>query len=619
MADSMKNRRRVACVWIDTGRAGKLIRDEKYTGSGVKDSDKDVTTGGEFVQRQAWQEQDALHRLARWANRFSPLVGIVGARERGASDGVQWKQELQKKLRKQKGKHQRNHYAHPVDARLDAWKTEAIWIDITDVRRFFGSEEKLAFRICEEFREELKRNYRRVDLDSGNETVAFRQQDQNPRTVKATSGRQEGSQGLVVRVAVAGTVGASWAACLTLREGIRLLPSHRESVWKVLRQLPVGCLRLSDETLDLLHRLGIHCLEQLMDLPRDAIVQRLGDQVAYRCDQLLEDVDEPLQNLHPQEPYVARQLLPGRIGGPHVMCEVFEQLTQSLLKQLEKESRGVLQVTCTVEMSRYGQRVYRDSGETRQDTEILTLGLYRPTMDLKHLSELFQLQWDRLGRVDEVYSFRVELTQTAIMQQKQLSLFDGQHNVPKGYRWQAPPNSFDSIPPAKLVRLIDRLSSRLGKRRVLRASLKPEALPEYGFQLEPIANLNIQRWCQQILAPQKNSPSKLGGGPSSTGPCKTGWLLKQRKPVDSLPIWYWKEPLEIQCQIGRKENRPLKMLYKGHWQQITRYWGPERIESGWWRGRAIRRDYYRVEIETGLRFWLYRGLPGEHWFLQGNF
>ena len=415
----------MACVWIDTGRAGKLIRDEKYTGSGVKDSDKDVTTGGEFVQRQAWQEQDALHRLARWANRFSPLVGIVGARERGASDGVQWKQELQKKLRKQKGKHQRNHYAHPVDARLDAWKTEAIWIDITDVRRFFGSEEKLAFRICEEFREELKRNYRRVDLDSGNETVAFRQQDQNPRTVKATSGRQEGSQGLVVRVAVAGTVGASWAACLTLREGIRLLPSHRESVWKVLRQLPVGCLRLSDETLDLLHRLGIHCLEQLMDLPRDAIVQRLGDQVAHRCDQLLEDVDEPLQNLHPQEPYVARQLLPGRIGGPHVMCEVFEQLTQSLLKQLEKESRGVLQVTCTVEMSRYGQRVYRDSGETRQDTEILTLGLYRPTMDLKHLSELFQLQWDRLGRVDEVYSFRVELTQTAIMQQKQLSLFDG--------------------------------------------------------------------------------------------------------------------------------------------------------------------------------------------------
>ena len=205
------------------------------------------------------------------------------------------------------------------------------------------------------------------------------------------------------------------------------------------------------------------------------------------------------------------------------------------------------------------------------------------------------------------------------MQQKQLSLFDGQHNVPKGHRWQAPPNSFDSIPPAKLVRLIDRLSSRLGKRRVLRASLKPEALPEYGFQLEPIANLNIQRWCQQILAPQKNSPSKLGGGPSSAGPCKTGWLLKQRKPVDSLPIWYWKEPLEIQCQIGRKENRPLKMLYKGHWQQITRYWGPERIESGWWRGRAIRRDYYRVEIETGLRFWLYRGLPGEHWFLQGKF
>jgi protein ImuB len=616
----MKNRRRVACVWIDAGRAGKLVRDERYTGSGVKDSDKDVSTNGEFVQRQAWQEQDALHRLARWANRFSPLVGIVGSSKGGASDGVQWKQELQRKLRKQKGKHQRKCYAHPVDARLDAWKTEVIWIDITDVRRFFGSEEKLALRIYQEFREELKKNYRRVDLEWKDGTVAFHQRGRNPRTVKATAGRQEKGQGLVVRVAVAGTVGASWAACLTLREGVRLLPSHRASVWEVLRQLPVGCLRLSDETLDLLHRLGIHSLEQLLDLPRDAVVQRLGERVAHRCDQLLEDVDEPLQILHPQQRYVASQLLPGRIGGPDVICKVFEQLTQPLLKQLEKESRGVLQVTCTVEVSRYGQRIYSEFEDARQDTEILTLGLYRPTTDLKHLSELFHLQWDRLGRVDEVYSCRVEFTQTATMQQKQLSLFDRQSNAQKKYRWQSTANSFDRIPPAKLVRLIDRLSSRLGKKRVLRATLKPQALPEYGFQLEPIANLNVQRWCRQILVPQKNSPSKSGNVfPRSTRTRKTGWLLKQCKPVDSLPIWYWKEPFEIQCQICRKENRPLKMLHKGHWRQITRYWGPERIESGWWRGRAIRRDYYRVELETGLRFWLYRGLPGEHWFLQGNF
>jgi len=572
-------------VWIDTGCAGKLVRDERYTGSGVKESDKDVNTKGEFVQRQAWQEQDALHRLARWANRFSPLVGVAC--------NVEWKQELQRKLKKQKGRHLRKYYAHPVDARLDAWKTEAIWLDITDVRRFFGSEEKLAQRMLKEFREELRTNYRRVDLQKKDET-----------------------QGLVVKVAVAGTVGASWAACLTLREGIRLLPSPEVCIREVLRQLPVGCLRLSDEILDLLYRLGIHRLHQLLDLPRDSIAQRLGDQVAYRCDQLFAKVEEPLQILHPRLSYVAYQLLPGRIRGPSVMCELFEQLTETLLKRLEKESRGVLQVTCTIELSRYGQRVYRDSGDTRQDTEILTLGLYRPTTDLKHLSALFHLQWDRLGRVDEVYSFRVEFTQTTAMQQNQLLLFDSQQKLKQGYRWQAN-NAPDRIPPAELVRLIDRLSSRLGKQQVLRASLKPEALPEYGFQLEPMANLDIQKWCRQVLTTKGNSLAEKGRFSRQSG--KSGWLLKQRKPADSLPVWYWKEPPEVQCQISPSENRPLKILHKGRWHQITRYWGPERIESGWWRGRAIRRDYYRVELDTGYRFWVYRSLPGERWFLQGNF
>ena len=572
-------------MWIDTGDAGKLVREERTAGSRVKESDREVNTDGEFVQRQAWQEQDALHRLARWANRFSPLVGVVGQ--------VDWKQELERKLKKQKGKHLRKCYAHPVNAQWDAWKTEAIWLDITEVCRFFGSEEKLARRILREFQEELNANYRRVDMETKRE-----------------------NKGLVVRVAVAGTVGASWAACLTLREGVRLLPSHGASLRKVLRQLPVGCLRLPDETLDLLYRLGIHRLYQLLDLPRDAIAQRLGEQVSRRCDQLSAEVQEPLLILHPEQSYVASQLLPGRIRGPKVMCELFEQLAEVLLKRLDKESRGVLQVTCTVELSRYGQRVYHDSGNTRQDTETLTLGLYRPTTDLEHLSELFHLQWDQLGRVDEVYSLRIEFTQTAVLQRNQLSLFDSQRKLQKGYCWQMA-DSADRIPPTRLVRLIDRLSSRLGKQQVLHDKLKPEALPEYGFQLEPMENLNIQRWCRQVLANKKNAPL-VTASVSGQSP-KTGWLLKQRKPADCLPIWYWKEPLEIQCQTSLYENRPLKMLHKGRWRRITRYWGPERIESGWWRGRAIRRDYYRVELNTGRRFWLYRVLPGGRWFLQGNF
>ena len=53
--------------------------------------------------------------------------------------------------------------------------------------------------------------------------------------------------------------------------------------------------------------------------------------------------------------------------------------------------------------------------------------------------------------------------------------------------------------------------------------------------------------------------------------------------------------------------------------RVIRFWGPERIETGWWRGRSIRRDYYRVETDRGTRFWLFRRLTDGHWFLHGEF
>ncbi len=48
--------------------------------------------------------------------------------------------------------------------------------------------------------------------------------------------------------------------------------------------------------------------------------------------------------------------------------------------------------------------------------------------------------------------------------------------------------------------------------------------------------------------------------------------------------------------------------------------GPERIESGWWDGSDMRRDYYRVQVRNGQCAWAYRtvGDTGPLW-LQGWF
>ena len=59
--------------------------------------------------------------------------------------------------------------------------------------------------------------------------------------------------------------------------------------------------------------------------------------------------------------------------------------------------------------------------------------------------------------------------------------------------------------------------------------------------------------------------------------------------------------------------------YAGRPQRIVRRVGPERIETGWWRGRTIARDYYRVQTAAGCWYWIFRRLPDGPWFLHGMF
>jgi protein ImuB len=45
--------------------------------------------------------------------------------------------------------------------------------------------------------------------------------------------------------------------------------------------------------------------------------------------------------------------------------------------------------------------------------------------------------------------------------------------------------------------------------------------------------------------------------------------------------------------------------------------GPERIESGWWDGADIARDYYLARGAAGARWWVYRDLRTGTWHLHG--
>jgi protein ImuB len=77
-------------------------------------------------------------------------------------------------------------------------------------------------------------------------------------------------------------------------------------------------------------------------------------------------------------------------------------------------------------------------------------------------------------------------------------------------------------------------------------------------------------------------------------------------------------PLESPAAVV-PDGPPVQFRIGDRWHRVARARGPERIETAWWRGATVRRDYYVVETEAGERFWVFRRLRDGGWFLHGVF
>lgn len=76
------------------------------------------------------------------------------------------------------------------------------------------------------------------------------------------------------------------------------------------------------------------------------------------------------------------------------------------------------------------------------------------------------------------------------------------------------------------------------------------------------------------------------------------------------PLWLLAEPRVLKTHRGRPCLQ----------QELQLWPGRERIESGWWDGRDIRRDYFVAQDQEGMRYWIFHELPEpRRWFLHGVF
>ena len=384
-----------------------------------------------------------------------------------------------------------------------------------------------------------------------------------------------GESGLVVRVkrgitqrslravmALAGTVGAAWAfAHYAPRTSNGVVPTEQQA--ERLAALPVAALRLPEQALTTLGALGLARIEQLLALPRHSLPSRVGPEVLQRLDQALGDAPELIVPVRPVSPVTAAISLPAPTAEYESLRCVLASLIDRIMARLTEQHEGVQQL-----------EIRLDCGPDAVTT--FPAGTVRPTACPNHLAELVLTRLEQTVLPGEVHAVRLTVLHSAPLETRQPQLFEEQHAT--AHRWE-------------LARLVDRLSNRLGKERVVRPRIQPDILPEF-----------VRRW-QPLLDCESLVPEPADGSVAS-----------RPRPLRLLP-----EPRSVSVMAVASEGPPVQFDYQNRTHRVCHAWGPERLSGGWWRGRHAQRDYYRVETDKGQRFWLFRRLREGDWYLHGEF
>jgi len=363
-----------------------------------------------------------------------------------------------------------------------------------------------------------------------------------------------------VRFGVGDTVGAAWAM------------AHYNSRDQDLLELPVEALRLEAATIDILQQLGIETISQLLQLPRTALASRLGEGLIQRIDQLLGKQPEVIVAHHAPPQFEVEWLLEHPTQRRDAIEEILERLSERLSKSLQKEDHAVVQAEATL----HGKR----------STRSLTISLFQPSSLAFHLFDLLKLQCETAQFREPIH--RVELSATATVRLRvgqqmlwdDLDAFAGQG----GQR--------------EIASLVDRLSSRLGKERVFGVCAQAGALPEKAYRHKSLSTTMRQR--------------KTATAETLKAPHRPLWLQEPPHPLRFVSS-------SNQPTRETRNQPPQAFQFQNQYHNVSRHWGPERIETGWWSGSTVRRDYYRVETTEGCRFWLFQCVNDGAWFLHGCF
>jgi protein ImuB len=415
---------------------------------------------------------------------------------------------------------------------------------------------------------------------------------------------------LTTRIAVAPTAAAAWALARfkktptpTLsrereREGPAAEPWEGEGLLACLAPLHVSALRLEPETVRTLERLGLKTIGALMEVPRLALARRFrgAEDVVDALDRMFGRKPEPLTAAPTDPPPRSLIRLEEPATHPEAGPQALDRLIPELVRQLQERHLGARR------LSLIGYRVDGSTGVASVATAI-------PSRDAKHLQRLLAgVMESGAAALDPEFgfdAFALQADWTEELDAAQESLVE------------------EPSATSELARLVDRLTVKLGSKRVRRPQRYESHLPE-----------RASGWVAAINPPPKREGDRRrrwrGVGDLHHAPSTNSLRSSAPLPVPGRmrPQRLLDRPEAIDVIYATPEGMPRRFVWRRAVHDIARAEGPERIAPEWWRqpSNARLRDYYRIEDSEGRRYWIYReGLAGDgrggapNWFIHGLF
>jgi protein ImuB len=385
-------------------------------------------------------------------------------------------------------------------------------------------------------------------------------------------------QGFDVSAAIAGT--PACARALTRHIHGRIVAPGEEAAAVAL--LPVFTLGADDAITRGLRRAGLKTIGDVAARGRHEIAARFGSAFTALLEQALGQGDAPISPRKPLPDYIVEKRFAEPVATDGAIALTLGSLTRMLIATMEKQSKGARRLEASF---------FRTDGAVR----VIAIETGRPVTKGEIIDRLFRERLDALADpLDPGFGFdlvRLSAVRTESVVQEQRDL-------------DAHVRDNDEV-----AALIDRIAARIGSHRVVMHLPQDTHSPER-------ATLTLPAQQHLVAAMLAEWPARVENEP----------------PLRPLRMFARPEPIEV-ALAEVPDKPPRRFTWRRAIHTVVRAEGPERIAMEWWRTQTAKptRDYFRVEDETGLRFWLYRdGLYDEavdendldtepKWFVHGLF